>query len=683
MNVIDGDPDTYWEPEPKDLFPPSYPKRFTKWWIEMDLGKLVNAVKVVLRFAEDGDPSRQFSVYISDGNMTPATYGKPLKDREFSYTYIEGTKRPVEGPDAPKVFEFYLRPTVRPGEGFAYTMSGQRADLVRYVRIVVTDWREGTHSRLADIEVWSTGDNIALGIIRRGGSFTESEGAPHRMVDGMLDTYWRASTWFPYRGPKPEDWAWVLIDLGATFWVDRYQFITFFPPGGSWWYSLLRGYIVEGSDGSRAPDGSPIWRQISPDWRKYSKHNPKRILLFEDDFPLQKLRYLTIRNYDITGRAAGTGEAGMLGELMLYGRGYVSEVELESPLIELGGEKNLSVIEWDADVPPGTKLEVQTRTGDELRQILHYYNKAGKEITPEQWARLIGVLRGPVDTVYVPAADWSGWSRVYERSGQVVTSPSPRKYMTIRVRMLSDDPEMCVELRSIRVRFTQPIARRILGEVVPSEDVELGRRQEFSFYVRPLFSVSSVRDPQGRVLTRARYNALPSGEKGHIYAVGDLMEVRFRGSVYMAGSTFRAQLGRSDLGNWQRVDPGDASVLYGKGSTVVSGHIEGVEVIGGLEVSPMIVTPNGDGFNDEARIRFSVFKVGRPRRVGVEICDLGGRVVRDLSPEGPLGSGSYEVTWDCRNGRGRTVPPGVYIVKVSVYTDAGRKVAFRTVSVTF
>jgi len=215
VNVIDGDPDTYWEPEPKDLFPPSYPKRFTKWWIEMDLGKLVNAVKVVLRFAEDGDPFRQFSVYISDGNMTPATYGKPLKDREFSYTYIEGTKRPVEGPDAPKVFEFYLRPTVRPGEGFAYTMSGQRADLVRYVRIVVTDWREGTHPRLADIEVWSTGDNIALGIIRRGGSFTESEGAPHRMVDGMLDTYWRASTWFPYRGPKPEDWAWVLIDLGG------------------------------------------------------------------------------------------------------------------------------------------------------------------------------------------------------------------------------------------------------------------------------------------------------------------------------------------------------------------------------------------------------------------------------------------------------------------------------------
>lgn len=232
MNVIDGDPDTYWEPEPKDLFPPSYPKRFTKWWIDVDLGRLVNAVKVVLRFAEDGDPFRQFSVYISDENMTPATYGKPLKDREFSYTYIGGTKRPVEGPDAPKVFEFYLRPTVRPGEGFAYTMSGQRADpwwrgdLVRYVRIAVTDWR--------------------------------------------------ASTWSPYRGPKPGDWAWVLIDLGATFWVDRYQFITFFPSGGSWWYSLLRGYVVEGSDGSRAPDGSPIWRQISPDWRKYSEHNPNK-----------------------------------------------------------------------------------------------------------------------------------------------------------------------------------------------------------------------------------------------------------------------------------------------------------------------------------------------------------------------------------------------------------------------
>ncbi|HIE04688.1 MAG TPA: hypothetical protein EYP61_08010 [Candidatus Latescibacteria bacterium] len=852
-NVVDGDPNTYWEPDPGDLLPPSFRERFYPWWIEVDLGRVVHAVRVVVKFVEEGkgDPFRQFKVYVSDG--TPVKF--PEKQNVLQYSLIGGTTKPNEDK---RVFVFDLPVLVSAGVPYGVTVSGRRVDrdwigdLVRYVRIEVSDWKEGTHPRLAEVEVWTTGDNVLAGAIKRGGVLREpmwgdpnnkdeaGGGSAWKVADGDIVNHWIAFIWSPYRSR-----GWLFVDLGATFWVDSYVLASC--RGTVLNYPQLDGYIMEGSDGSRAPDGSLIWQRLSPSTREYEDRNASKIICFQDKFSLRKLRYFRFRDYDVTMARAGAYEArGTVAELLAYGRGYVPEIELESPLIELGGERNLSVIEWDADVPPGTRLEIQTRSGDELRQILHYYNKAGKEITPEQWARLIGVLRGPVDTVYVPAADWSSWSRVYERSGSGILSPSPRKYMKIRVRLLSDDPETCAQLRSIRVKFVQPVASKVLGEIWPSgpEGVELGREHEFGLYVRPLYSLPSVKDPrgslgydevlilgprasdmeldslvfhsdtsevrasyghllsegeiskvarrprraygrdelevlaegdslwvrlpglerggqwlplmytrvvrevevdsveyarlkpsergsvryvevirgkerevsleyargklwgiekkyykkdpsaspeevpfdpQGRVLTRMRYNMLPSEERGHIYAVGELMEVKFRGSVFMAGNMFKARLGRSDVeGSWQRIDPGDASVMYGSGGMVVSGPVEGVGIVGGLELVPDVVTPNGDGVNDQVKVRFQILKVSEPSEIKVKVYGMDGRVVRDLSGTiGSSASGSYEVNWNCRDEGGELVLPGIYIVKVSVRTDAGEEKAVRSLTVVF
>ena len=46
-------------------------------------------------------------------------------------------------------------------------------------------------------------------------------------------------------------------------------------------------------------------------------------------------------------------------------------------------------------------------------------------------------------------------------------------------------------------------------------------------------------------------------------------------------------------------------------------------------------------------------------------------------------NGTYECVWDCKDGRGDLVPPGVYIVKVSVDTDVGRRERFATLTVAF
>jgi len=872
-NVIDGDPDTYWEPDPKDLLPPSFPQRFYSWWLEIDLGRVVDAVRVVVRFVDEGkgDPFRQFKVYVSDG--TPISL---MKKEALSYTYIGGTTKPNEGPGAKREFSFDLLTTAQWQQASrgtdtltvyaSTTISGRKADVhwvgdvVRYVRIEVTDWKEGTHPRLADVEVWTRGDNMALGTVQRGGFLREplvidnwedptveaNQGGD--AADGDIVNHWIAYVWSPYRGRGR-----LFIDLGATFWVDAYQVISCRATVLN--NPTLDGYIVEASDGSRAPDGRLIWKQLSPETRKYPDRNIAQISLFEDRFPLQKIRYFSIRNFDVTGARAGAYEArGSIAEFMVMGRGYVPEVEMVSPLIELGAEKNLSSIEWDAEVPEGTKLEVQTRTGNELREIRHYYDRGGSEVSEARWRRLPGFMRGRVDTEYTPGADWSNWSMPYERSGAAITSPSPRKYMMIRVKMYSDDPERRVRLHGLRVIFMQPIANRILGEIYPAgpSGIRAGAQEEFSFYLRPWFSVPSPKDQKGslgfdeimitsppsvgmelegvvlhadsaqtasdyghmlakeelaklgrrkaqrfgpedlkimdtqpdtlwirlsrvvkadqfrmpmiynrvvrevevdsskyarlkpslkgsvrymerrgleevqvskeyylanggagnpslsvkyykvdpdaqpeeipfgkdgRALTRAEYYRLPSNERGHIYALGDLLEVKFKAAIYMAGSLFKAALGRSDIpGSWQRVEPGDATGLVGTQTTTVSAPVVGEGVLENFKVVPEVLTPNGDGVNDTVRIKFAVLKVNRYRKVEVYIYRLDGTLVKDLSEEveqREIASGMYQVSWDGKDRDGRLVQPGVYMCRVIVPTDMGKRSAVRTVSVVF
>ena len=194
-------------------------------------------------------------------------------------------------------------------------------------------------------------------------------------------------------------------------------------------------------------------------------------------------------------------------------------------------------------------------------------------------------------------------------------------------------------------------------------------------------------DRNGRALTRSKYNLLKPEERGHIYALGDLLEVKFKAAIYMAGSLFKAALGRSDVpGSWQRVDPGDATGLVETQTTTVSVLIGGDRVIEDFRIVPQVFTPDGDGVNDVANVQFTVLKVNRPRSIKVYVYGLEGLLVRDLSDgigQRETASGRYEVGWDGCDEDGRMVPPGVYLCRVIVTTDAGKQSAVRTISVVF
>jgi flagellar hook assembly protein FlgD len=82
-----------------------------------------------------------------------------------------------------------------------------------------------------------------------------------------------------------------------------------------------------------------------------------------------------------------------------------------------------------------------------------------------------------------------------------------------------------------------------------------------------------------------------------------------------------------------------------------------------------VVTPNGDGINDEALVDFTVLRVTDGSPVEMQLYDVTGRPVRRILEQRSRGAGLYEMGWDGRDDGGDLVPPGVYVARIRIRTD--------------
>jgi len=294
LNILDGDPETFWEPDLKDPL--------ENWWVEIDLGRLVSATELTLQFAEEGDPFLLFDVLVSDGRT--AFFGSDLT----GYRLVARTTRSNR---EQRIFRYQLTPVEQASEEWVgaaiqyiwIVATGSELDRAEEVTreeyeglapedrgaalysvemfpgeemLVIREEYESfppeargpvryyrrEHPRLSDVSVRAIGDNIALGILDRGGSvdFAGASAAATNLFDGTFLEEWRARKFQPSLPDKTT----LIVDLGAQFWIDMIHVIhspTWF--GGT---LPLLGYLFRGTDGSRAPDGSLIWTTLtSPD----------------------------------------------------------------------------------------------------------------------------------------------------------------------------------------------------------------------------------------------------------------------------------------------------------------------------------------------------------------------------------------------------------------------------------
>jgi len=85
--------------------------------------------------------------------------------------------------------------------------------------------------------------------------------------------------------------------------------------------------------------------------------------------------------------------------------------------------------------------------------------------------------------------------------------------------------------------------------------------------------------------------------------------------------------------------------------------------ITGLSKTPEMISPNGDGVNDEANISYTVLS---PSHLEFRIFDSSGRLVRTLTQDEPI-SGPSQVLWDARDETLTIVPDGAYLIRVLDY----------------
>ena len=743
--IIDGRDDTFWEPALDDPL--------DKWGVEIDLGRAVWADKVVVKFVGKGggDPLLQFKVLTSNGRLA-------FQQSESLEYLVAGRSEGLN--KTQRVFEFDLKPALEADPGLY-------GNLVRFVQIVATasdrgraekvsesQWnslpeadrgdilyfrREAEEvlrqvkkseyesiidpeergpvehyrrerPRLAEVEVWTAGDNISLGMLARGGKISGygNLGAEVLTVDGDYNTSVtvQVAVGASTEGTVVEDIDRDLaLDLGTWYWVNRAILIFDRIGGSSGQEGALANYLVRTSDGSKAPDGSLHYtaKNSRGNGSQEEGENNRRIVFQDNSFPLTKARYLEIAYRLLIARWISGG----IREIQLYGRGFLPQVQLTSSMIELGrNARILSTITWDAETPAGTQVQVRTRTGNRLEQVIQYFTKNGLEVNEAQYRKLLSFQRGDSLVTTIPGADWSQWSQFYEAPGATISSPSPRRYIMIQATLRSDDPDRAPLLRNVHLRLDDPLASQVLGEIAPLKIQQDGRQDTLSLFLRPTFQTGDrgfdqvlVEFPPG---VEAELVEVAVGQETDLVSGGgrrygpdelermgsgpdslwvrlpepvgppgqEVLSLKFAGILYLASNAFVASVGLGEGENrvWQRVDGGDAaSLIKGEGMTVLGAVESGV--LGEVVVAPNPFTPNGDGINEMVQFSFSVFKIQDQKAIGLEVYSLAGRLLRRMEITKEHASGFHQLIWDGRDDSGRLLPPGLYICRIGLEVD--------------
>ena len=774
-NLTDGRMDTYWTHDMSDPL--------EDWWVQIDLGRMVSATRIVLKFVgeEVGDPFLHFKITTSQGERTVGpllfrtrfTTNKPIKNErvfEIDLTDQLPTKWPsVRGDFSGDVIRYVgvgitdsdYGKGKRISQAEYETLSREHKGEIEYFRQDASgsetlllgkehwDALEGTGRqgpvvyyrrelpRLAECEVWTIGDNIGTGVLDRGGSVTsfENNGAEASVVDG--DFFGEVLYW-PARGAynpnsislrEPRDMErQLVIDLGGAFFLDNIRVLQMSAWSGATF--PFPEYRIQVSDGSTNAAGSLAWKTVGllDDIDNGNGQSSERYNDFR--FPLTKSKYFsfTYRMFPNDGSAAQFHHTYALSEIQFFGEGFMPESRIESvfdgenPFIELGrNPQNLATIAWDADLPPGTNLVLQTRTGNTVDTVTHHYKKNGEKYsgTEEEAAaahasdkKFFGENSvGPVVSVTIPGSDWSGWSQPYFNSGDRITSPSPRKFVAIRGTFLTEDPMAAATLRSMTLNFVTPVAGTIVGEVLPSRLEEIGRQQELSYFIRSTFESGSrgfdeilIEAPDRVDMTLKQVHVNVTGQAAVTYTAESeefdvvkdeydslwvrlpapikttsgsaLVELQFEATIFGYNTFFIGSTGHSGFeDSWQRVDDGDANGVTDSETTVVLA-LERGEVLGDIEVDGS-VTPNGDGINDELAASFSLMRVGTSTPVLVEIYDLSGRLVNRILGES-IATGRHTVVWKGNDVSDEIVPPGIYLMRIDVDVDSksGKNTSF-------
>ncbi len=690
--IIDGDTTTYWQPNPTD--------ELEDWAIEIDLARTVLASEIRLQFPdiEGARPFRQFTVYASTGARISVQEDLVMLEPIFR------TTRPNERAEIVIPLSYTSRDTALIlDEGIDIKSAVKNAyRVVQRIRIEVEE--KSPDAALAEVSVRAIGDNISIGTAQRG-SFVNGINSvdPQNLFDGDMNTNNLIGSSYGSLGWR-EGGVWFGVDLGATFFVDEFFLYSFKSDEGLVGYSINGtgpGHTVLYSDGAQVlQSGLPV-----PDAFDYSEllthidPNADRLLYIRYLFKPRKMRYFFWHGIRDTGWGIVKW-----GEFMLFSPGYPAEVVVRSPFIDLGAEagdgrpKVIKGLHWDADLPPGAKLQLRSRSGNTLDPLYTFYDRKGDQVTEEKWKSAPKVLRGPIDTTLVVGDDWGAWSNVYQTSGEVFQSESPRRYVLLEMMLGTDDPQVGPQVNSLTIEYEQALVQDARGQIWPQQ-APVNEPTRFGYTVwsrsdggdsgfdqlRLIVPEAASIDYAGLHIdgVETEPQSVVSSGDSLIISLGravtqDSVQVAFDTQLLHNATVVSVDLGLSSRpGLWQSVEP-----AVRRSNVVMLPNLVGQsELIGQVQIASPVITPNGDGVHDAFDVRFIVYKASQVEPL-LQIFDLAGRRVAERT--GTSEGGQWQLVWDGRSDvSGGVVAPGSYVYRISLGTDAGDDERMGTIAVAY
>jgi gliding motility-associated-like protein len=247
------------------------------------------------------------------------------------------------------------------------------------------------------------------------------------------------------------------------------------------------------------------------------------------------------------------------------------------------------------------------------------------------------------------------------------------------------------QLDSLYFEYSQPpVVRSAIGEITPTL-VEPSVSTLFTYTVRSRIEAGQSGFDALRLstvaqidsITAVRIDRLPVDFSSTILEDGSrlvrferiqrdqtLLEVDLRARVYRYGTPFAGSVIDSESDEVAlRIIPGDAVAQVASDDLIVRIRLED-KLLSDLRVQPNPFTPNGDGRNDLTTVSFSLLRLTVATPVTLRIFDLSGRLVRRVDVE-LEGSRASQMQWDGRGDDRELLPPGLYVFRLSIESDAG------------
>lgn len=538
----------------------------------------------------------------------------------------------------------------------------------------------------------SANDNLSPGTIRRGGRIvaqydvveddsTITISGPLPNLEFLLDGD-AATAFDPDRAGEtgvPRALT-VVVDLGTSFSINRIRLHPRLDADHR--IRFPQQFTVSTSDGESIEGFYTPISQLN-----FSSTLPNSEPVIDRVFTSREARYVMIRMAAV--------QPWELAEIEIYGDGTVPVGQFQSvPLPALNPFPVWGRVRYEGGDITNLPVIMQTRTGPDRTPTL-YYRLTGvaddvTETSAGVWGALADEEKGPVQ----PNPEWSPWSTV---SGGVIRSTGLHRYIQVRLRF----SEPGTIIRQLILEYAEPaLVERLQAEVHPRA-VPPGQEQEFTLSVLSHMITNNRTVVTGfrqlQVLTGAKVRAIDRvliddvpvpfsssirPDDGftiffgrRINQDGSFLQIIFRATLFRDATRFETRVAEQRFTDgkletvYQTAEAADIDDEYPGGELTVRIDTDGdLHVVGDVQPSTSVLTPNGDGINDETSIAFDLYKLTRPAPATVAIFNLAGRRLRLLLDE-DLEGGHQAVRWDGLDDEGALVRPGTYVYRISLQGD--------------